>query len=246
MPVAGAARALPADFTSYNFNVLRVAANVSDPALAAGLRALNPGSLRIPGGTLGEYWDWSRGGIRIGPYPGLPETAPFSADILAISGLTPVAIDRLLDDVGTPALFTANMLTASLDENSADIARFRSLGQALGRIELGNEEYFRLPNPAARFPSARAYGGVARAWALRLRNTGISFADWMAGLEAADVWPAVDAVAIHPYFDTTALTPLASPAAGEAMIAAILVHDEDYLQRVMARLPAGKAIWITE
>jgi len=262
-PVAGAARALPADFNSYNFNVLRVAADMTDPVLVAGLRALNPGSLRIPGGTLGEYWDWSRGGIRVGPYPGLPEAAPFSADIRAITGLTPMVVDRLLDAVGTPALFTTNMLTASLDENLADIAQFRSLGQAIGRIELGNEEYFRLPNPAARFPTARSYGETALAWATRLRtdlpgaklaviapsplrNTGISFADWMAGLDAANVWPAIDAVAIHPYFDTTALRPLASPAAGEAMIAAILAHDDDYLQRVIARLPAGKTIWVTE
>lgn len=263
MPVFGPPRSLPADFSSYNFNVLRVAANVNDAALVAGLRALNPGSLRIPGGTLGEYWDWSRGGIRVGPYPGLPEGAPFSREIMATSGLTPVAIDRLLDAVGTRALFTANILTATLDENSADIAQFRSLGQTIGRIELGNEEYFRLPNPTARFPSPRSYGDTARAWATRfrsevpsvklaviapspLRNTGVNYNDWMDGLDAANVWPVVDAVAIHPYFDTTSLAPLSSPEAGEALINAILAHDDDYLRRVIARLPADKAVWITE
>lgn len=263
VPVVGSSRMITPEFNSYNFNVLRVASDVENPALIAGLRALNAGSLRVPGGTPGEYWDWQRGGIRLGPYPGLPGPAPFGDDILAISGLTPPVIDRLLDNVGTPALFTANVLTASLDENLTDIAAFRALGQPITRIALGNEEYFRLPNPAARFPSARAYGDLAREWAGRfrleaptarlaviapspLRNTGITFEDWIAGLDSAAVWPAVDAVAIHPYFDTTALRPLSSPASGEAMIAAMIAHDNDYLSRATARIPASKSIWVTE
>ena len=263
VPVAGPSRPVAADFNSYNFNLLRVASAIDDPALVSGLRALNPGSLRLPGGTPGEYWDWQRGGLRVGPYPGLPEPAPFTPDIRAIAGITPAVADRLLDNVGTPALFTANVLTATLDENLADIAAFRALGQPVTRIALGNEEYFRLPNNVARFPAARDYGVLARGWAdaMRsaapgtsiaviapspLRNTGITFADWVSGLDAAGVWPSVDAVAIHPYFDTTTLAPLASPQAGEAMVAAMLAHDDDYLAQVEARLPAGKAIWITE
>jgi hypothetical protein len=263
VPVAGPARPLAPDFNTYNFNVLQVANNTGNAALIAGLRALNAGSLRVPGGTLGEYWDWQRGGIRTGPYPGLPAPAPFSAEIIALSGLTPPVIDRLLDDVGTPALFTANVLTASPDENLADIAAFRALGQPVSRVALGNEEYFRLPNPAARFPGARDYGTYAADLAGRirsqapatrlaviapspLRNTGIAFDDWVSGLDASGVWPVVDAVTIHPYFDTRTLAPLASPASGEAAVAAMIAHDNDYLARVEARLPAGKTIWITE
>lgn len=263
VPVVGEARLLARDFNSYNFNILQVASNTNDPALIAGLRALNSGSMRIPGGTLGEYWDWQRGGIRAGPYPGLPDPAPFSAEIQALSGLTPTVVDRLLDDVGTPALFTANVLTASVDENLSDIRAFRALGQPIARVALGNEEYFRLRNPAARFPTARDYGLYAVELASRiraetpgtrlaviapspLRNTGITYDDWMVGLEASGVWPAVDAVAIHPYFDTRSLAPLASPASGEAAVAAMIAHDNDYLSRVEARLPAGKGIWITE
>lgn len=263
VPIVGEARVLARDFNSYNFNVLQVANNTGDPALISGLRALNPGSLRVPGGTLGEYWDWQRGGIRTGPYPGLPDPAPFSTEIQALSGLTPTAVDRLLDDVGTPALFTANVLTASVDENLADFRAFRALGQPLARVAFGNEEYFRLRNPAARFPTARDYGLYAADLAGRirseapdtrlaviapspLRNTGISYDDWMAGLEASGVLPTVDAVTIHPYFDTRALAPLASPAAGEAAVAAMIAHDNDYLARVEARLPPGKGIWITE
>jgi hypothetical protein len=262
-PVAGPARAVAADFNTYNFNILQVANDTGNPALVAGLRALNAGSLRVPGGTLGEYWDWQRGGIRQGPYPGLPAPAPFSAEILALSGMTPSSVDRLLDEVGAPALFTANVLTASLEENIADIRAFRALGQPVTRVGIGNEEYFRLPNPSARFPTARDYGVYARDLAERvrleapstrlaaiapspLRNTGITFDAWMSGLEASGVWPVIDAIAIHPYFDTSALTPLASPASGEAAAAAMIAHDNDYLARVEARLPAGKAIWITE
>lgn len=263
VPIPGPVRAVGPDFNTYNFNILRVADDVANPALTAGLRALNPGSLRVPGGTVGEYWDWQRGGIRPGPYPGLPDAAPFSDDVLALSGLTPPVIDRLLDDVGVPALLTANVLTGTVEENLADIATFKALGQPINRVELGNEEYFRLPNPSARFPSPRDYGSLARDWATRIkaetpavrlaviapspvRNTGISFDDWMTGLDSSAVWSAVDAVAIHPYFDTTSLTPLASDAAGQAMVAAMIAHDNDYLARVEARLPAGKTIWITE
>lgn len=262
-PVVGESRVLARDFNSYNFNILQVANKTGDPALIAGLRALNAGSLRVPGGTLGEYWDWQRGGIRTGPYAGLPDPAPFSAEIQALSGLTPTVVDRLLDDVGAPALFTANVLTASVDENIADIRAFRTLGQPLARVALGNEEYFRLRNPAARFPTARDYGRYAADLAVRIRaevpdarlaviapspvrNTGITYDDWMTGLEASGVLPAVDAVAIHPYFDTRSLAPLVSPASGEAAVAAMIAHDNDYLARIEARLPSGKGIWITE
>ena len=85
VPVEGPARDLPADYASYNFNLLRVSGQVESAALVQGLRALNPGGLRIPGGTPGETWSWSRGGLRPPPYPGLPAGSGFSAEIEAIS-----------------------------------------------------------------------------------------------------------------------------------------------------------------
>ncbi|MCA4915904.1 MAG: hypothetical protein ING85_04690 [Phenylobacterium sp.] len=263
VPVEGPARDLPADYASYNFNLLRVSGQVESAALVQGLRALNPGGLRIPGGTPGETWSWSRGGLRPPPYPGLPAGSGFSAEIEAISGLTPSVVDRLLDQVGTPALLSANMLTADLDENIADIRAFRAVGQPITRLELGNEEYFRTPNPRARFPTADQYAATAAAWSSQmkrdvgglsiaaispppLRTVGVPFDDWMDALDRSGAWATIDAVAVHPYFDLAGQTPLASPQSAEAFVASMIRHDDTFLARVRQRLPAGRAIWITE
>ncbi len=262
-PVEGPARSFPADYSSFNFNLLRVSAHMDSPALAQGLRGLNPGGLRIPGGTPGETWSWSRGGLRPSPYPGLPEGSAYSPEVQAISGLTPTVVDRLLDQVGTPALFTANVLTADLQENISDIRAFRALGQPISRVELGNEEYFRFPNPRTRFPTADDYAATVAAWAPQLRsevgnlsiaaiaphalrNVGVSYDDWMSALNRAGAWASLDGIAVHPYFAVEGLTPLASPANAEAFVSAMIRHDDDFLTRVAQRLPTGKAIWITE
>lgn len=56
----GTNQAIPPDFFGYNGqNVINGAQNWS--TLSTHLSILQPGTLRYPGGTLGNWWDWHKG-----------------------------------------------------------------------------------------------------------------------------------------------------------------------------------------
>jgi hypothetical protein len=262
-PIVGAQRTVGADQFGFNFNVMRADGQLQSSAFIHATRELRPGHLRIPGGTVGEYWSWSRGGIKPPPYPGLPEGSLFDAQIEAMSGLTPEVVDTFLDATASSALFGANVLTSTLSENISDFQRFQGLGQSIRRVELGNEEYFGYPNNRARFPDAAAYARLTREWTVELdtrfpgvrtaaiapspvRNVGSDFGDWMNALAAARAWDVVDAVAIHPYTDATMPVAVQDDASAAAFVARTVREDDTYIDRVLARLPSDKSIWITE
>lgn len=59
VPVVVAQRPIPSDLFGYNFNVLRSADVLSRGDFRTNLRGLRAATLRIPGGTVGEYWSLS-------------------------------------------------------------------------------------------------------------------------------------------------------------------------------------------
>lgn len=263
VPVVVAQRPIPSDLFGYNFNVLRSADVLSRGDFRTNLRGLRAATLRIPGGTVGEYWSWARGGLLPPPYIGLPAPPPFNAEQLALTGATIAAVDATLDAADATALFAINALTRDLDTNIADLRGFEAIGQPVRAIEIGNEEYFRTPNNVARFPTASAYAALARDWSVALkaafpaartaaiapspvRQTGISFGDWVTAIEAANGWSTLDAIAIHPYAEIS--FPVVARSDAEAMtgVTTLLAADNAYLDAVRARLPAAERIWITE
>lgn len=256
-------RPVATDLYGYNFNVLRAADVLARSDFRASLRTLRASTLRIPGGTVGEYWSWQRGGLLAPPYQGLPEGPPFSSDQLAITGATPELVDATLDAAGASAFFAINALTADLATNIADLQRFQALGQPIRALEIGNEEYFRTPNNTARFPTASAYAIQARDWSTALkatfptaktgaiapspvRQTGISFVEWAGALDAANAWSTLDAITIHPYAEVTFPVADQSNAQAVGAVATLIAADDTYLDAVRARIPTSSRIWITE
>src|SRR5207248_10180294 len=124
----------------------------SNSSLLRALAELKPQTLRYPGGTVANYWDWRQGwfvrGAQVPPnwYNLPPAPAPLEDFKQAIkaSGATPV--------------FVLNMLTSTLDAQLAMLRHARWLGLPVALVELGNEFYLNAPDYAAAFPTGQDYG----------------------------------------------------------------------------------------
>jgi hypothetical protein len=142
----------------------------STTGFADAIAAYHPGTLRYPGGTAANFWDWHRGWYQPnGPWSGQPSKqidnslATF-ASIARRVGATPVFDvnvvtwnGRIATDSDVPS-----MISDTLDLlRAADAA-----GIPVRRIELGNELYLGGPSPGTtqyqqRFRTAAGYAAVA-------------------------------------------------------------------------------------
>lgn len=162
-PEIGEARPLAPDAFGYNVNLVRGHASYDEPDFAEAVASLVPGNLRYPGGTVGNFWDWRRGGFIEGSEK-IPERLPgdFSGYGLAqlkagisVSGATPV--------------FMLNLMTSSLEEQLAMLRAARELGLPVKYVELGNEHYHDRPVYTDRFPTGADYARECMTWARAIR-----------------------------------------------------------------------------
>ncbi|HQR28485.1 MAG TPA: hypothetical protein PLP61_15690, partial [Nocardioides sp.] len=265
---AGPPRPLPAGFLGLNGNntARRLAWDRAD--LGAALEALGPGSLRYPGGTIGNYWDWRRGWFqRHGPWPG--QTVDGTVIARFDNSLTPYAV--ALRRSGAEAVFMLNLLTAEgrvsrpaasarlLADQIAFLQRAAEAGIAVNRIELGNEFYLGRPNAPdypRRFATAREYAREASRWAAELRtafpDAGIAAVAthaggtsgrrtrWNTGLLAE--LTGVDAVTMHPYIPVTGRR---AQRGFQALLALPQVCAERLAQGSLSAT-RGLDVWVTE
>ena len=149
----------------YNVNAVQVG-DWQDRRFIDAVKQLSPSVLRIPGGDVGNYWNWRRGGLieNTADLPaGLPFFLRFKARQYTASKLTDFQAG--LAATNTQPIFVLNMLTDSLDSQLTMLRAARELGLEIRYIELGNEFYFNIPNYKKTFPNPRAYGLVAKQWA---------------------------------------------------------------------------------
>lgn len=160
----GVSRSLSPDFMCYNVNSTQVA-NWSDPNFTTAVNDLNPAILRIPGGDVGNYWNWQRGGLieNTNSLPtGLPFFLRFKARQYTASKLADFKAG--LDGTNTEPIFVLNMLTSSLESQLQMLEAAADLGIEIKYVELGNEFYFNIPNYKTKFPNPRTYGLAAKTW----------------------------------------------------------------------------------
>lgn len=111
---------------------------------------LSPSSIRYPGGTLANSWDWHQGGIM-----GKKIKNPYFISDLAKGLPTHTSIVYVMNMVhATPAtgydytssdktmLASEEVLDAKIDDALAPIAEFEKYGRTPIAVELGNELYF--------------------------------------------------------------------------------------------------------
>ncbi|MFM2043312.1 MAG: hypothetical protein RLY86_1888 [Pseudomonadota bacterium] len=257
-------------FFGYNFNLLLIR-DWADSRLPAAVAGLEPGHLRIPGGTIADYWDWNRGAIIAGsPADYRLREIPYSEEQRGITGATLDAIAPAFRASGSEAIFVMNVLTSSLRSELDRIQQSVDAGIRITRVEIGNEQYFSLPNDTLRFPRPADYATLARTWAEAIRGrfpeveiAVIGWIDmdraragnatrelnWNQALIDSGVLSVVDAIAFHPYIEPreTRSTLLRTPAEAAAEIAYHFDFSRAQLdQAVLRDLPPDLRFWITE
>ena len=162
----GTPRALPPDFLGYNLDLGASIQNWHGARFLAAVQALQPGTLRYPGGTLGNYWDWRRGGFDAAGqqrYRGWLHLYPRMHFGLG-------DLQAGLQASGARAVFDLNLLTGTLANAEAELHAAQARGIAVRDVELGNEFYLSTPDDVWRFSDAHSYAATATRWAQALHR----------------------------------------------------------------------------
>ena len=267
----GATRALSPDFMCYNVNSTQVA-DWQDESFLAAVDDLSPSTLRIPGGDVGNYWDWQRGGLieNIASLPdGLPFFLRFKARQYTASKLGDFKTG--LDATNTEAIFVLNMLTSDLASQLEMLRQAENLGIKIKHVELGNEFYFNIPNYKKTFPNPRAYGLEAKKWTEAVKQefpeakiavVGVvpppekpaRLQNWNKVMRGT-VLPAADGITLHIYhghgLNTQGSQADSYPYFQDEDVATILGEPFRNWQQLLddanyQAIPEDKQIWITE
>lgn len=146
----GASRQLPAGFYGVNYDYGGASIYAKDTSVARQLAALGPGTLRWPGGTSANYFQWRQG------YP-----VPGSADEFRFTLANLAAAYR---GTGATPVFDINVMTSSFAQQTDMLkAAQRTYKLPVKYVELGNEFYLSNADYKKAFPTAADYGKTVAA-----------------------------------------------------------------------------------
>ena len=163
-------RNLSEDFMCFNVNSSRID-SWEDLEFINAVNELNPRMLRFPGGEIGNYWNWERGGLieDISMLPdGLPNFLRYKARQYENSKLED--FKKGLDGTNTKPIFVLNMLSSTLENQIAMLKKAEEIGMEIKYVELGNELYFNIPNYKRFYPTPQDYAETAQEWILRIKE----------------------------------------------------------------------------
>jgi hypothetical protein len=252
---------LPAGYFGMNFDYVQTAlASDHGPGMDARLAALQPGTLRYPGGTEANNFQWLLG------YPVKPSAHSRcktficgKANVVRGYRFTLAKLEAAYRATGAAPIFDLNMLDSTVGEQLTMLRVARRLGLPVRYVELGNELYFGNPEWAAYYPTAADYGRAVATYVKALHRAfhGVQVAaigsapsdtprerTWNTQMldAARRAHGLPDAITLHKYpgyrksLQTTGLPALfAQPYAA--------VKD---LNSVLGRLPVPEPAWVTE
>lgn len=163
-------RQLSPDLMCFNVNTTLVESWSNEEFLSA-VGQLDSRLLRLPGGTLANYWDWQKGGIidDISDLPdGLPRFLRYKARRYTAGTLPEFQVG--LETTDTTPIFVLNLLTSDLESQLEMLRSARDLGMPVKYIELGNELYFKIKNYTKVFPTPQDYVDMASEWTSALKQ----------------------------------------------------------------------------
>ena len=191
MVSVGEARALKPDHFGFNNDQTIRGVERDDEAYNEAMKSLSPGTLRFPGGTSANYWDWERADFVCGKgetyqivdKESRPCVLPNGYQSLNPPAHTLEALKTELGRTGADAVFVLNMLTRRAGQTESNLSsalrmlkEAERLGIEVKYIELGNEFYLTKGNRDASsdyevaFPDVEAYIQEARTWLAALRE----------------------------------------------------------------------------
>src|SRR6266446_438264 len=249
-----AARPVTPYFLGYN-NVPIHSPSWDNPAVVKAATQMKPGTLRYPGGTVANYWDWRSGWFLPGSLSGFL-SAPRSTYRLH-------ELQIAVQATGAKPVYVLNMLTSDLPMQLQMLRTAKSMGLPVQFVELGNEFYLSTPNDyVAKFPSGSDYGKMATDWirAIRAEFADVSIAvvggvpsdgsdarkaNWNQGV--FQNLQGADAVTFHPYVGIPAdtVTPNAASDSVSKLVEAASTRWQDF-EGELQTLPPDLKVWITE
>ena len=161
---------------------VRVGANVNaifwegmytDEEMVRAVHSLSRPTLRWPGGTESDYWDWASGrpvdSCRYGSCRTWDDRTLQEPELYkrfsSFSDGTPANWASLATGAGAETLLVANMVTNSIEGAIEDVALAKASGISPVGVELGNEQYFGrvegTNNNAVAFPTAESHAEAA-------------------------------------------------------------------------------------
>ena len=163
--VAGDPYSSNPDLVGSNANVISLANPWSQDSLVLAVQQLHLATIRYPGGTVGNYWDWDLGWID----PDVPDSLMIKWVVK--NGLrnsqqryTLTEFKKGLDATGAKPIFMLNMLSKDLQHSLRNLRRAAQLGMPVEYVELGNELYFGLPYERSVYPTPEDYGETCQVW----------------------------------------------------------------------------------
>ncbi len=158
----GATRKIAPYFLGYN-NVPIHSTSWDNPNAVKAAVQFNPGTLRYPGGTVANFWDWQKGWF----LPGAPNgflNAPQSIYRLQ-------ELQLAVQATGAIPIYVLNLLTSDLNTQLEMLSTAQSMGLPVQFVELGNEFYLKNPDDyVTKFPTGADYGKMATSWIRAIRD----------------------------------------------------------------------------
>jgi hypothetical protein len=160
----GAARSLLPDFFGVNFTYDGARDYATDRNMDGQLAALDPGTLRYPGGT--NFFQWKLG------FPVDPPSGSPCASSSTSSSFRFTLTDLLAAYKATRAapVFVLNVMTSTLSCQISMLRQAQQLRIPVDYVELGNELYLDFMNYPKYFPTASDYGATVARYVKALRS----------------------------------------------------------------------------
>ena len=158
--VTGVQRALPRNLIGLNSPVTYDIPH-EDAALAPAVKAIAPGLLRFPGGTVGNFFNWRTGQLDVPEAAGASGYRTFLRRMQPVThrmhpdGITMEQWTEFAEAVGAEITLVVNLESATVDDQREWFESMAASGVVPTRIEMGNEFYLALLGDArshARFP----------------------------------------------------------------------------------------------
>lgn len=128
-------------------------------------------TIRYPGGTIGNYWDWDIGALDRNVADSLMIKWVVANNFTeSPNRYTLENLASLYKKTGIIPVFMLNMLSKDLDHSIRNLKKADSLGLPIKYIEMGNELYFNIPFPLLRFPTPESYGETCQTWIAALKQ----------------------------------------------------------------------------
>lgn len=251
----GAARSVQADYSGFNFSYKGAEQYATpDAKFYSQLAALKPGTLRYPGGTNANFFQW-KAGFPVDPPAGSCVSSPAGSTFR----FTLSDLKKAYSATKAPPVFDLNVMTSDMNCQIQMLQRARHLGLPVKYVELGNELYLNFDNYPKYFPTAADYGtavagyvkavhkdfrGALVAAVGALRDSTAREQTWNSGMltaaRAAGGLPDAITLHVYPSYDK-ALTMSGLPG----------LFTEPYteltdIHGVIGALPVSRPAWLTE